>query len=403
MKKKIGLKDIAGFKISAVKAGIKASGSPDLGLIVADDMAVGSAVFTQNKVCAAPVKLSKANLKKNKGYIKAVVVNAGNANACTGTLGIKNAKACATLVAQKFSTKMESILLCSTGIIGEHLPMKKITDGITKSCLLINNNKTDAIFSKAIMTTDTVNKELGTTVNIGRKKIMIAGAAKGVGMIAPNMATMLGFLLSDIAIAPKVLNTILKEVVDDTFNCVTVDGDTSTNDTCIALTSGSAGNKIITSTKSEEAQKFKSALREVSYELAKKIARDGEGATTLIRVLVKNAGSRKGAYLIGKSIAESPLVKTAIAGNDPNWGRMMMAAGKSGVNFNESKVSISISGIKLFAKGAPLKFSHSKAVKALKKKEVTIDIDLGKKNSGIEILTCDLTHGYIEINADYHT
>jgi glutamate N-acetyltransferase/amino-acid N-acetyltransferase len=403
MNNKIGLKNIPGFRTAALKAGIKASGNPDLGLIVADDYASCSAVFTQSRVSAAPVKISKKNMLKNKGKVKAVLVNAGNANACTGREGLQNAEASLKIVADGLSVKKENILICSTGIIGEQLPMNKLSCGISKALAMIEEKRSSHIFSKAIMTTDTVHKEIGTSFSIGKKNIKIAGTAKGVGMIAPNMATMLAFLLTDISVKPAVLRKILKDTAADTFNCVTVDGDTSTNDTCILLASGCAGNKIITSTTSKAALNFKSALRDVSYELARKIAADGEGATTMIQVLVKNAGSRNNALKAARSIAESPLVKTAVAGNDPNWGRIMMAAGKSGAFFKEENVSVTVGGIELFKKGAPLKFSARKAARAMSRKEVTIEVDMGMPKGEAEILTCDFTHGYIKINADYHT
>lgn len=403
MAKKISLEDISGFKITAIKAGLKKSGKPDLGIIVADDYATGAGVFTTNKVCAAPVKISRDNLKKSKGKLKAILVNAGNANACTGKQGMDNTRECVKYLAGNIGCKGENVFVCSTGIIGEQLPMVKFRSGLEKASRLIASGKSEEKFAKAIMTTDLVHKETGVTVNIGNKKVTIAGAAKGVGMLAPNMATMLGFMLTDINISSAALQAILKDVVAETFNCVTVDGDTSTNDSCLILASGRAGNKIITSSKSKDALKFKAALKEVAYELSRKIAADGEGASTLIQVLVNNAASKRDAEVIARSIAESPLVKTAVAGNDPNWGRIMMAVGKSGAKVREEKVSVKIAGIKLFEKGTPLDFSRSKASKAMSAKEISIIVDLGLGKGNAEMLTCDFTHGYIEINADYHT
>lgn len=390
------LNKVAGFSVKAVKAGIKESGALDLGLIVADEMATAAAVFTQSKVVAAPVTLSRKAMKNSKGLIKAMLVNAGNANACTGAEGMKNASSSAKALAKDLGCKQSEILLCSTGIIGVQLPMEKILNGIKKVC----SSKGDAgkEFAQAIMTTDLVEKK--ASVKLGRG--MIAGVCKGSGMIAPNMATMLGFILTDIPVTRTVLQKALKDAVDVSFNSVTVDSDTSTNDTVILLSSGKAGGRVINKTSGNAYNDFLAALKEVAVSLAEQIARDGEGATKLVRVNVRNAKSIKDAKLAAKTVAESPLVKTAMFGCDPNWGRIIAALGRSGAAINENKTSISLAGKVIFA-GSPQDFNASTLSKKLGKKEVDIDIDLGIGKGEATMLTCDYSYDYIKINAEYHT
>jgi glutamate N-acetyltransferase/amino-acid N-acetyltransferase len=400
----IMLKDIKGFNVTGLKVGIKASGKHDLGIIVADDICPLAGVYTTSSVCAAPVKVCRKHIKASGWSGRAIVVNSGNANACTGSPGLLNARDMTKVLARFAGCDYHNVMVCSTGIIGEQLPREIVLSGIKKGYQNIVDGVGAEDFSRAIMTTDTINKELGTSVAIGGKKVKIAGAAKGVGMLAPNMATMLAFLLSDVSIRPGALQHILEDVVDYTFNCVTVDGDTSTNDSCMLMASGKAGNKKITNPDSKDGRIFRDALKEVSYELSRMIAKDGEGATTMIRVLVSGAFTRDDAKAVARSVAESPLVKTAVAGNDPNWGRIMMAIGKAKVGANQNRIKVKLGGIELFADGTPLEFDEAEVSEKMKAEELDIEIDLGRKpDFRAEMLTCDLTHGYIEVNADYHT
>lgn len=401
---KLGVVKVPGFRVSAVTCGLKKSGKRDLGLIVADVDCVAAGVFTSNKICAAPVKHSRASLKKSKGHARAILINAGNANCCTGQRGRDAAAACAARVAEHVGCAAHEVLLCSTGIIGEQLPLEKMTAGIDAAVPLLNSRKKDdKQFADAIRTLDTYAKECGTTVMIGGKKITIAGAAKGIGMCAPNMATVLIALVSDVAIEQKTLQGLLKKTVDATFNKVSVDSDTSTNDSCLMLANGVAGNAVIKGMASADARLFAEALHGVCYRLARMLAADGEGAEKFMQVLVHGAKHQKDADLVARAICESPLIKTAVCGADPNWGRIMMAAGKCGAMVVEEKTTVRISGHTLFEKGEPTSCDHGKVSAAMKKKDVVVEIDLGMGKAEAEMLGCDLTHGYITINADYHT
>ncbi len=390
------LNKISGFDVKAVKAGIKASGNLDLGLIVADDTAVGAGVFTQSKVVAAPVTLSKKVLEENSSCIKAVLVNAGNANACTGEEGMVNAKKTAAKTAELLGVKPEQILLCSTGIIGEQLPLKTFMAGIEKVVLAEGDSGDE--FARAIMTTDLAKKEAVVDLSIGS----IAGVCKGSGMIAPNMATMLGFIITDVNISSELLEVALKDIVDITFNAVTVDSDTSTNDTVFVLSSCKKGEKI-TDINSPEYAEFREGLYNVSFSLAEQIAKDGEGATKIVRVNIKSAATLEDAKLAARTVAESPLVKTAMFGCDPNWGRVIMALGKSGCSMDEGKTDISLCGKTLLLQGTPQKFDGAEVSKLMDCKDISIDVELNLGDSVMTMLTCDYSYDYIKINAEYHT
>ena len=390
------LNKIAGFEVKAVKAGIKASGNLDLGLIVADDTAVGAGVFTQSKVVAAPVTLSKKVIEENSSRIKAILVNAGNANACTGEEGMENAKKTAAKTAGLLGVEREQILLCSTGIIGEQLPLNTFMDGIEK-VVSANGNSGDE-FARAIMTTDLAKKEAVVELSIGS----IAGVCKGSGMIAPNMATMLGFIITDVNISGELLEAALKDVVDITFNAVTVDSDTSTNDTVFVLSSCKKGEKI-TDINSSEYAEFREGLYNISFSLAEQIAKDGEGATKIVRVNIKSAVTFEDAKLAARAVAESPLVKTAMFGCDPNWGRVIMALGKSGCSMDESKTDISLCGETLLLQGTPQKFEGAEVAKLMDCKDISIDVELNLGDNSMTMLTCDYSYDYIKINAEYHT
>ncbi|MDR0868928.1 MAG: bifunctional glutamate N-acetyltransferase/amino-acid acetyltransferase ArgJ [Planctomycetota bacterium] len=386
---------VAGFHLRAIKAGIKVSGNWDLGLIYADAPAACAGVFTQNRAAAAPVLLDRAALKKNRGRARAVLVNAGCANACTGETGLRNARACAAQVAAGLSCSPEAVLLCSTGIIGQQLDRRVMKDGINR--LLAGEGGAGADFTQAIMTTDTREKVAAATLKNGAR---IAGVCKGSGMIAPQMATMLGFILTDAKIAPPKLQTALKAAAAESFNLVSVDGDTSTNDTLLALASGAARDGEITGKNYAE---FYAGLSAVCKSLAEQIARDGEGATKLVRVVVKGAKSAAAARAAARRVGESPLVKTAMFGNDPNWGRIICALGNSGAQVAPEKTTIALCGKTLFKNGAPQKFAAAALSAKMQAPEVAINIDLGQGAAETEFLTCDFSYDYVKINADYHT
>ncbi len=391
------LDKVKGFSFKAVTAGIKKSGKADMAAIIADEPYATAACFTKNKVAAAPVKFSKAALKKSNGLSKAMLVNAGNANACTGKEGINNTNESARLLADLIGCKKHEVLVCSTGIIGEQLPMDKVRGGIEMIAKQKGSNGAD--FANAILTTDLVKKIASAKACGG----LIAGACKGSGMIAPNMATMLGYIVTDIAITPAVLQKALTDAVNVSFNCVTVDGDTSTNDTVIVMSSGKAGNKIISKPNGKDYDEFAQALKDVCISLAEQIARDGEGATKLVKVVVNNAKSKKDAEKVAKTVAESPLVKTAMFGNDPNWGRIIAATGRSGCFMIEEKTDISLCGEMIYKKGTPAKFNAASLSKKMAKKTVEIIINLNCGAAGAIFYTCDFSYDYVKINADYHT
>lgn len=395
----IHFEDIRGFAVATVKAGLKASGKEDVGLIAAERLATAAGVFTRNAVCAAPVKLCRRHLVNTGGYSRAVLVNAGCANACTGSKGWQNALRCATEVGRLLAAQPEEILVCSTGVIGKQLPMEKMLPAIAAAVKSLGRSRHGA-FARAIMTTDLVPKE--AAVSLHRLGISIAGVGKGSGMIAPNMATMLAFILTDADIAPHVLQRALSEATAQTFNCVTVDGDTSTNDTALALASAAA-SRCIARSSGRDYSLFAGGLREVCASLAEQIARDGEGATKLLRVCVRGGRTLHDARRAARAIAESPLVKTAIHGCDPNWGRILAAAGRSGAMVAEEKISVRLCGRCLFRRGRPLLFDSAALTKAMRGKEVTLEVDLGLGHAACEMLTCDLSYDYIRINAEYHT
>jgi glutamate N-acetyltransferase/amino-acid N-acetyltransferase len=360
-------------------------------------------VFTTNCVRAAPVLYCESLLKTNGGQARAIVVNAGNANACTGPQGARDAQAMAELAALGLRCSSREVLVCSTGIIGRRLPMEKLAAGIARVTELIQSARGGGEFARAIMTTDLAPKSAAVTVRLGAKTARLAGVCKGSGMIAPRLATMLAFLATDAAIAPRALRAALAAAAADTFNCLTVDGDNSTNDTVLALASGAAGNKPITRPGGRAFRAFGAALHCVCDSLARQIAADGEGAQHLVTVLVEGAPSDAAARAIARTIAESPLVKTAIAGNDPNWGRILCAAGRSGVPLKASACSLRVCGHELYRAGQPVEFDAREVSAALAKREVEILFRAGRGRGRARFYTCDLTHGYITINAEYHT
>ncbi len=393
-----------GFTANAVLAGIKKGRTKnDLALIESEVPAAAAAVFTKNLVKAEPVKLSMKHVAK--GYAQAIVANSGNANACTGERGYAAALKTATLAAGNLGLEPEYVLVCSTGVIGQQInidAIEKAMEGLCEGLSKDGNVKA----REAIMTTDTAHKEIACETVIGGKTVKIGTMSKGSGMIHINMCTMLGFITTDCAISPKMLKKALSESVERTYNCVSVDGDTSTNDTLIALANGLAGNKMITS-RGKDYDAFVAALDAVNTEMAKKIAGDGEGATHLLECVVSGASSDTVARSLAKSIISSSLVKAAFFGKDANWGRILCAMGYSGEVFKQEGTSVffesSAGTIEVFHKGVPLDFDEAKAKEILGAQEVRILVDLeGGKGKGLA-WGCDLTYDYVKINGDYRT
>jgi len=387
--------DIYGVYADGIAAGIK-PGKPDLAYIYVPKVVGAAGVFTTNRFQAACVQYTRKVMKRH--LVKAVIINAGNANAATGDLGMKNAR----LTAQKAATLLgilpTEVAVASTGIIGVQLPMDKMESGLDRLLSGPPTHNGEAA-ATAIMTTDLVPKHAFAEAKIGKKIFQVAGIAKGSGMIAPNMATMLGFITTNATLDSPTLTRVLKEVVADTFNQISVDTDTSTNDMVLAFATGE--HQFPETDKAAMAQ-FKSLLYDVCCDLAKAIARDGEGATKLIEVEVVRAATRSDATAIAHSVMNSPLVKTAIHGADPNWGRIVAAIGKTqNVKLNPEKVDISFGGIEVFKNGSPVSFDRAAVVALLKHPDVFIQIDLKLATGSAKVWGCDLTKGYIDINTEY--
>jgi glutamate N-acetyltransferase/amino-acid N-acetyltransferase len=409
MDKKIKNKTITspmGFLAAGVRCGIKKSGKNDLGLLVCPTGATAAAVFTTNKIVSAAVTVCKRHVTSTS--ISAVVVNSGNANACTGEKGIKDAitmcsKTAQTLAIDNRKSKIENVLVASTGIIGEHLPMHKVNAGIEKAAAILSDSANAGLdFTRAIMTTDTRPKQAVRRLEISGCKVTIAGTVKGAGMIAPNMATTLCFITTDAAISKPLLVSALKAAIGDSLNRLTVDGNQSTNDTAIILASGLAGNRPIVS-KCPRYKKFTKALGELCDDLARQMALDAEGATRMFKVVVKGAATKADAARACRAIADYPLVKCAVHGGDPNWGRIICAAGSVGVKLNPEKLSCKIGQITVFRNGKPAKFDRVRASKVISQAEHTITVDLGAGKASDFCYGCDLSAEYVRINADYHT
>jgi glutamate N-acetyltransferase/amino-acid N-acetyltransferase len=390
-----------GFLAAGVRSGIKKSGNLDLGLLVCPTGAKAAAVFTTNKIVSAAVQVCEENIKSDS--VSAVVVNSGNANTCTGQLGIKNAIKMCSETAKQIEENPQSVLVASTGVIGKQLPIKKIIAGISRAADKLSATAATGLdFAKAIMTTDTKPKQAIRRIEISGKKITITGAVKGAGMIGPNMATMLCFITTDIAITKPLLARALKNAVGDSFNKLTVDGHQSTNDTAIILASGLAGNRPITS-QCPRYKKFTGALMDLCEDLVKQMALDAEGATRMFKVVVKGAATEADAAKAARAIADYPLVKCAVRGGDPNWGRIICAVGSAGVRLNPGKLSCKLGDITVFKNGGPRKFDAKKASKVISQTEHTITVDLGVGKRSDFCYGCDLSAEYVKINADYHT
>jgi len=390
-----------GFKAGATYCGIKTiKDSLDLGIIFSEFPATGAALFTTNQIYAAPVKLSRKVAPK--GHIRAFVINSGNANACTGEQGYKDAEEMARIAARCLKISEDEIIVASTGIIGRGLPMGKIAAGIKAAATSLGNTPTHGNnVARAIMTTDTKQKDIAVRLKINNKDVIVGGITKGAGMIAPNLATMLCFLTTDVSISTLLLNECLRNAVESSFNRITIDGHMSTNDTIAIIANGASGVNI--TSKGSELQVFQEGLNYVTDYLAKAIVKDGEGATKFIQIDVVGARSRSDATKIARSVADSPLVKTAINGCDPNWGRIVSAAGYAGVELDESKTNLYINDILIFAKGMPTQCDLNKLGTSMKGSDITIRLELGLGNCSDTVWTCDLSHEYVTINAEYHT
>ncbi|MBW2017228.1 MAG: bifunctional glutamate N-acetyltransferase/amino-acid acetyltransferase ArgJ [Deltaproteobacteria bacterium] len=389
---------VRGFKASALAAGLKKDQSLDLGLIVSDVEAVGAAVFTTNRVQAAPVLLSREHVRD--GRIRAIIANAGNANACTGPKGLENARRTAELVAGELGVRAEEVLVASTGVIGAPLNMDKVAAAVPD---LVQSLSPDGLpkVAEAIMTTDSFPKKAVFEGRAGGRDYRVLGMAKGAGMIMPDMATMLCFVLTDLCIEAEPLKAVLSRAVESTFNRITVDGDTSTNDMAAVLANGLAGNPSLSS---EELAVFREGLTRVMGDLAIMIVRDGEGASKVIHVIIKGAESAGDAEKAARTVANSLLVKTACYGQDPNWGRIMAALGRSGVAMEEETVEIWIDDVKIVEGGLGLgEEAEKRAAGRMQEAEFSLVLDLGRGGFEDRVSTCDLTHEYVSINADYRT
>lgn len=395
-----GITTAQGFQVGVAQAGIKKPGRYDLAVIHSQYPCTAAGVFTKNKVQAAPIKISKAHL--SGGAPTTIVVNSGCANACTGAQGEADAKAMASFTAQGLGCTPEEVLVASTGVIGAYMPMDKIGAGI-KEATSHMSAKHGHQAALAIMTTDTRSKEVAVEILLDGKKVRIGAIAKGSGMIHPDMATMLGFVTTDASIEQTLLQRLLKEVVDVSFNMVTVDGDTSTNDCLFILTNGASGIPEIRQEKDKGFQQFKEALTYVCVELAKMIAKDGEGASKFLSVKVEGASSENDARIAAKTIARSSLVKAAIYGRDANWGRVLCALGYSGASFNPEKVDMYLGSIQMMEQGRGLVFDEEAAKAYFEQDQIDVLVRLHDGEEQAQAWGCDLTHDYVSINADYRS
>jgi glutamate N-acetyltransferase / amino-acid N-acetyltransferase len=392
-----------GYRFSATACGLKKTGALDLALLSSDVPASAAAVFTQNLLVAAPVVLSKRNLAASKGRLRAVIVNAGNANCATGPDGYTASVRTVEETARRLNCRREEIVVCSTGVIGVPLPVEKILralPGITRNRR--PSARSFAEFSLAICTTDTRPKTESASFKMGGKRVHLVGCAKGAGMIHPNMATTLAFVATDANISPSLLQKTLRDITGRTFNSISIDGDTSTNDTLLVLANGASGAPAIKPGTSAH-RAFSRALEEVCHSLALQIVADGEGAQRVIEIEVRGSKTEAAARRIAQTIATSPLVKTAFAGGDPNWGRTFAAAGRAGVKFDPSRVDIHMAGIPVLRRGQPLDFNERAASNRLLEKNVRIVVDLHAGRSVARYWTCDFTAEYVRINASYRT
>ncbi len=390
-----------GFEFAGVSCGIKqAAGKEDISLVVCRGGAVAAGVYTQNRIFAAPVALDRQ--RTPSADIRVVVTNSGNANACTGERGMRDAHEMARLAAAACGAPAEKALVMSTGVIGEFLPMEKVAAGIAAAAEKLGTDEAAFLAAvRGIMTTDRGPKYASRTLQLGGREVRIAGMAKGAGMIGPNMATMLSVITTDAALTPETAQAAISAAADESFNCISVEGHTSTNDTLLLLASGAAGGEPLSGA---DLQTFRAALTELCIELAKQIPDDGEGATHLIAIEVQGCATREDAQRIAHAIAHSALVKTAVAGGDPNWGRIVSAAGYAGVAFDPAQVSLRLNGYLIYENGAPVAFDAKTVSQSIQsQRETSIVLSVGKGPAGCRHWTSDLTVDYVKFNADYHT
>jgi glutamate N-acetyltransferase/amino-acid N-acetyltransferase len=395
-----------GFRAAGVCCGVKRSGKLDLSLVVSDRPAVAAGVYTKNLVCAAPVTVDRERTPSES--VRVVAINSGCANACTGEQGIADARQVAAWAAEAMGARAEQALVMSTGVIGSMLPMEKIQQGIKLAAAALGSDERSLdSASRGIMTTDTVPKVRGREVSLGGVMTRVTGIAKGAAMIGPNMGTMLSLIMTDAPLRMHDAQAALVDAMEESFHCISVDGHMSTNDTVILLANGAAFQRAGASSpplSGKALDDFRATLCEVCEDLAQAIPADGEGATHLITVEVHGCRSRQDALRIGKTIADSPLVKTAIAGADPNWGRIVSAAGYAGVHFDPAKVSLHLNGLLLYERGAPVDFDAdvvSRSIAADRDTSIVLILEEGKACA--RFWTTDLTAEYVRLNADYHT
>ncbi len=392
---------VKGFKAAAVEAGIRYSNRLDLGLIFSEQPAVTAGVFTTNKVKAAPLLIDMDRLRA--GMVQAVLINSGNANACTGDIGMKTALASGALVAEQLGIKEELVQLASTGVIGEQMEIAPFESNIESLVKQLGPDKFSQL-AEAMMTTDTVPKTSFRTVELDGTSVSILGVAKGSGMIMPDMATMLCFVVTDAQIVFPVLNKMVRTGVDNSFNRITVDGDTSTNDMVLVMANGAAGNPWIDEENPQATHLFEQALHAIFQELALMIVKDGEGATKTVTIRVAGARKEEGAMSAAQTIANSALVKTAFFGEDPNWGRIIAALGRSECVFDQNKVSIAFDDVLLMQNGMAVGGdAEERAAKVLQKDAFTVIVDLHEGMKSVEVYTCDFSYDYVKINADYRS
>jgi glutamate N-acetyltransferase/amino-acid N-acetyltransferase len=397
------LPPIAGVRLGAMEAGIKYKGRRDLALWLLDKGTTVAGTFTKSLTAGAPVLWCQKSLKEGGGSARAIVVNSGNSNAFTGKAGMETVQATGEKAAELAGCALNEVYIASTGVIGEPIP----ADHIPSMLPGLHNMLTPDLWAdagRAIMTTDTFPKFATGTAKIGGVEVRINGVAKGSGMIAPDMATMLGFLCTDAAIPAGVLQEVLFGAVDRSFNAITVDSDTSTSDTVLLCATGKAGNAVLTSASDPALAEFAQVLETICLDLAHQIVRDGEGASKFVQIAVTGADSDQAAKKIGLSIANSPLVKTAIAGEDANWGRIVMAVGKSGEKADRDRLQIRIGGMTITNNGQVVDgYDEAPVAQHMKGQEINIEVEIGVGSGHAKVWTCDLTHGYIEINADYRS
>ena len=389
-----------GFTAIGVKAGVKKSGKEDVAIIYSSVQAQTAAVFTTNLMAGAPVKVSQAVLES--GTAQAIVVNSGCANACTGDQGLADAQEMTIFTAKLLKVAASDVYVASTGVIGVAMPMEKIKQGIDLAVKWLSPAGGE-LAVKAIMTTDTFTKNMAYEFSLGGKTVRIAGIAKGAGMIQPNLATMLSFITTDVAIASSVLQQALAAAVKTSFNMVSVDGDTSTNDMVGVLANGLAGNKLIDSTSQADFAIFQEALTSLCTYLAKQVARDGEGATKFLEITVHQAPSFAAGKQVAMAIAKSPLVKTAFFGQDPNWGRILCAVGYAGIPLDPDKISLSIGGVPIVAKGLGVGYDEAALRKVMADSDIKVDVDLALGSETVTVWSCDFSYEYVKINGEYHT